>query len=546
MAAVTRRVAASSEASRAAARQARARLPPRACARGCGPCAATAPPASALLTAGARRARPRAAGDATGATAPYEDLIEVLATLTWHLRDDVYRFPPPKDPTGHDLYKLSLTRLESWEKRFPGRMRDVTTFGRAQALERLGEYQRAADAYGAGRGDAGLAARRRRRRDGAERAAAFAAAAALPEDGDGVEEQLGALRRKLDAWGALVERLQGHAVRVRMALVEEERLERATTRLVVDHRRDLERGDETAEKALRFLIQKHADSKNLPGHVLRLGDLYADLAREYVAQHERPLAFDEDEFVASRRPRARHLPQGRGLGRRTREARGAGALRGHGSVEERHAGALPVMRVALLAALAARRSRPRAGRADDLLGEAARADARARGARPLRPLAARARRRPARRRRATWRRSIASATPRGQRPTGLTDDIRLLAAGARADARRPPRRAARTLLDERPRSRRRARSPATRSSEDDAAAAEQAARRRPPQPSRQPGQRGHPAPRRLLGRRVPRRPESVPARRQRRRQRRHHRRQPVELQSASRRASARRWSATAR
>src|SRR4029077_8791975 len=97
---------------------------------------------------------PARAGDATGATAPYEDLVEVLATLTWHLRDDVYRFPPPKDPTGHDLYKLSLTRLESWEKRFPGRMRDVTTLGRAQALERLGEYQRAADAYGQGGGRA--------------------------------------------------------------------------------------------------------------------------------------------------------------------------------------------------------------------------------------------------------------------------------------------------------------------------------------------------------------------------------------------------------
>src|SRR4029434_10308994 len=92
-------------------------------------------------------ASPVRAGDAPGATAPYENLIEVLAARAWHLRDDVYRFPSPKDPTGHDLYKLALTRLESWEKRFPGRMRDVTTYGRAQALERLGEYQRSADAY---------------------------------------------------------------------------------------------------------------------------------------------------------------------------------------------------------------------------------------------------------------------------------------------------------------------------------------------------------------------------------------------------------------
>jgi tetratricopeptide (TPR) repeat protein len=235
------------------------------------------------------------AGDATGATASYEDLIEVLATLTWHLRDDVYRFPPPKDPTGHDLYKLALTRLESWEKRFPGRMRDVTAYGRAQALERLGEYQRAAEAYGqvAAHTDSPLAARAG---DGAARARAFAEAAALPEGGDGVETQLGALRKKLDAWGKLVDQYKGTPAGS-VALVEEERLERGTTQLVVDHRRDLERGDETAEKALRFLIQKHADSKNLPAHVLRLGDLYAEQAREYVANHERPLAFEAEEFL---------------------------------------------------------------------------------------------------------------------------------------------------------------------------------------------------------------------------------------------------------
>ena len=65
------------------------------------------------------------AGDATGAFAPYEDVLQVLADLTWHLRDDTYRFAPPKDPTGHDLYHLSLERLENWEKRYPGRFRDV-------------------------------------------------------------------------------------------------------------------------------------------------------------------------------------------------------------------------------------------------------------------------------------------------------------------------------------------------------------------------------------------------------------------------------------
>ena len=238
--------------------------------------------------------RPARAGDAIGAFAPYEDLVEVVADLTWHLRDDVYRFPPPKDPTGHDVYQLALRRLESWEKRYPGKLRDVTAFARAETLERLGQYRAAADLY---RQVAGLpSSLAEKARLNAERTAAFADAAGLPEDGPDLDARLAALRRKLDAWSQLVVRYAATPYEP-LTLVEEERLERMAANLVVEHRRALEDGTTTAERSLRFLIQKHADSKNLPSHILRLGDLYADLAREYVEQHERPLAFDEDEFV---------------------------------------------------------------------------------------------------------------------------------------------------------------------------------------------------------------------------------------------------------
>jgi len=237
------------------------------------------------------------AGDATGAFAPYEDLLEVLAPLTWHLGDDLYRFPPPHDPTGHDLFQLTLARLEGWEKRYPSIFRDVTTFSRAEAYERIGEYQKATDAYRqvADSTDSPLAGAARRH---ASRTATFAAAAALPEGDDGeLDARLQALRKKLDAWGKIVEQQAGTPYQS-MALVEEERLERLTSGLVVDHRQLLDKGNQTAERALRFLIQKHAESKNLPEHVLRLGDLYADLAREYLRTHERPLVFKEDEFLA--------------------------------------------------------------------------------------------------------------------------------------------------------------------------------------------------------------------------------------------------------
>jgi len=249
---------------------------------------------TAALVAVLLLARAAPAGDATGAFAPYEDLLEVLADLTWHLRDDTYRFPLPKDPTGHDLYQLSLRRLENWEKRYPGRLRDVTSFARAEALEHLGEYGKAADLY---RQVTTLpSALAERARDGAERSGAFASAAALPEEAADLDATLVALRRKLDAWGKVVDRYSKTPYEP-AALVEEERLERITARQVVQHRRALEDGSTAAERSLRFLVQKHADSKNLPAHILRLADLYADLARDYVEEHERPLDFDEEEFA---------------------------------------------------------------------------------------------------------------------------------------------------------------------------------------------------------------------------------------------------------
>ena len=239
-------------------------------------------------------AAPVRAGDATGALAPYEDLLEVVADLTWHLHDDAYRFPPPKDPTGHDLYRLSLERLQNWEQRYPGRLHDVTSYGRAEALEHLGEYAKAADVYATvAKLPSPLA---EHAREGAERAGAFAEAAALPETGAQLDGSLAALKTKLDAWAKLVTRYAGTPYEP-ATLVEEERLERAAARLVVTNRRALEDGNVAAEQALRFLVQKHADSKELPAHILGLADFYADVARDYVTEHDRPLAFEEKAFV---------------------------------------------------------------------------------------------------------------------------------------------------------------------------------------------------------------------------------------------------------
>jgi hypothetical protein len=250
---------------------------------------------TAALLASTLAVTPAAADEATGAFAPYQDLLQVLAGLTWHLRDDLYRFPPAKDPTGYDVFKLSLGRLEAWEKRFPSRLPDVTTFARAEALERLGEYGSAAAAYDdvAARADSPLAARAR---EEATQAHAFADAASLPEDDPQLERRLELLRAKLDAWGALVTRTAG-TPRQPLALVEEERLEEQAARLVVAYRHVLADGDGAAERSLRFLIEKHGESKRLAAHVVALGDLYTAETREYAEAHDRPLDFDVREFT---------------------------------------------------------------------------------------------------------------------------------------------------------------------------------------------------------------------------------------------------------
>ena len=238
---------------------------------------------------------PARAANTPAALAPYEDLLEVLTTLTWHLDDDLYRFPIPKDPTGHDVFGLTLSRLVGWEQRFPGRMRDVTTFARAQSLERARAYREATDGYRevAAMPTSELAAPAE---VAARRTAAFADANALPETGPSVQARLDALSTKLDAWAALTPQYPDQPYQALIRL-EEERLEVLAADEITRNMHLIEDGPKTAEQALRFLVQKHAESKALADHVLRLADFYGARARRYALENARPLEFDGAEFV---------------------------------------------------------------------------------------------------------------------------------------------------------------------------------------------------------------------------------------------------------
>lgn len=252
-------------------------------------CAAAALAAATVLGPLAR------ADQAPPSVAPYEDIVEVLSDFTWHLHDDLYRFPPPRDVTGHDLYLLTLRRLENWQRMYPERFPDVVAFAKGEVLERLGQYAAAAEEYRRVPAGSPLAAAAGKALD---RAREFAQVAAMPEEETAdLAATLKRIRKKLDAWANVIERVKGTPYES-LALAEEERLESKVGDIVLRRRAALVNGDATAERALRLLVQKHARSRRLPEHILRLGDFYADLAREYVATHPRPLDFDLDTFTA--------------------------------------------------------------------------------------------------------------------------------------------------------------------------------------------------------------------------------------------------------
>jgi hypothetical protein len=233
-----------------------------------------------------------AAEDRAGLYAPYENLAEVLADFSRHLRDDLYRFQAPRDMLGRSLFAVTLERLDNFRTLRPHEMRDVVGFARAEAFLRLGNYAAAARGFATvAELETPLAATAQRRY---AITAEMADVSALPERGPTLETTLEMMRAKLEQWDRLVERTRGTPDEW-ICQVEEERIEQRLLTTVIDNRAWLDDGTETAVRSATFLIAKHAESKNAPTHVIRLGDLQAALAREYADAHS-PATFEEQAF----------------------------------------------------------------------------------------------------------------------------------------------------------------------------------------------------------------------------------------------------------
>lgn len=225
---------------------------------------------------------------------PVSGLLDIVKDFQRLAREDVYRFPIPKDITGINIMKATLVRLEDYEKKNPGQFSDILHFSKATAYERLREYDQAVAHY-----------RKVAESDGRMGAEAVKSIEALesfqrilqkPLPTQDPLEYIKGLDEKVAAWNEIMRKYQGTPYEY-LARVEEEKIDRAKVAFVELNRYRMKEGNQLVILGYSQLVTKHRQSKNLYRHLLDFGDFYALLAREYGLQNDpEGLSFDRETF----------------------------------------------------------------------------------------------------------------------------------------------------------------------------------------------------------------------------------------------------------
>jgi len=224
---------------------------------------------------------------------PAEDLLQILTDFQRYLDADTYRFEPPKDITGKNIYKATLARLDSYQKTYPNYLLPIVYFSRAKALEKLHDYQGAIRNY-----RFLLKVKDRLSEKARENMAIcqeFLRLKSWLQEADGTQgpsDRLERLEQARQRWKGLIEKYQGTPYEY-LAREEEERLAMIRVRWL------MEQGAEEAQiiKAFQELIDEHQSSKYIHQHWLSLANFYFSRAKEYATLYNpEGLEFDPDVF----------------------------------------------------------------------------------------------------------------------------------------------------------------------------------------------------------------------------------------------------------
>lgn len=228
---------------------------------------------------------------------PYENILEIVSDIQRHANDNSYRFPPPRDPGGQNLYKASLVRLLNFERIYPRRMPDVVNFTKGICMEHMGDYAGALKAFKAvAESDSPLREQANAALPILEK---FDNLASYRIEKQNIGDYLTESEFRLAEWGKFVEQTKGTPYEW-LAREEEEKAEQQLSEFAAQNYLVIKEGAESALNLFRQLTLKHAQSKNIHLHYLNWADFCALLAKRYATEADpRSISFDRGTFNKS-------------------------------------------------------------------------------------------------------------------------------------------------------------------------------------------------------------------------------------------------------
>lgn len=212
---------------------------------------------------------------------PHRSLLEIVAEIESARDVDLYRFDPPLDVTGENLFRASLARLDRFEALSPDpELRPAILLARATARERMLDFSGASAAYReVAATKSGLATRAQRSLPLTEELADLTAP--LEEVGAPLDLIAAIEKQRL----ALVNLLDRSSVEPRRYLIEcaIERLDVRRREYAWRIRSIVPDGTARALDLAEATARTHAESRRVLEHLLRLGDAYAELAESQFA-----------------------------------------------------------------------------------------------------------------------------------------------------------------------------------------------------------------------------------------------------------------------
>ena len=225
-----------------------------------------------------------------------QDLLKVVSEFQRVATKDSYRFPLPKDVTGANVHKATLTRLHDYETKHPGAYPAIIAFTRGRAYEGLHAYEQAVGEYH--RVAQGKSRLKQEATQAIEALTAFQALKQLTPTASTAVAYVQALDEQGQKWRELAQHYEATPYGP-LALEEEERLDRAKVTFLEINRYRIEDGNESVILAYQQLLDKHQESKNRYRYRMELGDFYVLLTHEYTAQNDpESLRFDSEIFEA--------------------------------------------------------------------------------------------------------------------------------------------------------------------------------------------------------------------------------------------------------